>query len=265
MTPDAHYWDQTARNWQANGAHRLWRRHSDAVNTRLLSQWLADIDHNSNERPRLLKTDLFDEAFGNGLVDLLRQRAGAVVGIDVSPQVLAAARAHAPGAWHVAADVRQLPFADHAFDCIVSLSTLDHFQSHDQIETSMRELGRVLRPGGQLLLTLDNAANPIVWLRNVALFPWLHRVGIVPYFVGKTCGPKRLAGIVERAGLHVRDIRAVLHCPRVAAVAVAKGLHHAEPRSQRRFLDALMSFERMSSWPSRFISGYFVAVRAVKE
>jgi SAM-dependent methyltransferase len=240
-------------------AGRLWRRHSDAINSRLLARWLPP-----SGMKRVLKTDLFDEAFGDGLVSMLQQRAASVTGIDVSPQVLSAAGARCDGAARVAADVRQLPFADGSFDAVVSLSTLDHFTSHDQITAGVRELGRTLRGGGHLVLTMDNLLNPLVWLRNAVLFPWLHRVGIVPYFVGKTCGPRALRRVVEDAGLRVREVRAVLHCPRVLAVALARRLSGADERTRRRFLDTLVRFEHLDRLPTRFFSGYFVAALAVK-
>jgi ubiquinone/menaquinone biosynthesis C-methylase UbiE len=101
------------------------------------------------------------------------------------------------------ADVRRLPFADATFDAVVSLSTLDHFDLHTDIETSLAELVRVLRPGGTLILTLDNLANPIIALRAVLPFRLLQAAGVVPYEIGRTCGPRRLGRFVTRAGLEV--------------------------------------------------------------
>lgn len=259
MNPDASYWDRTARDFSVNAGQRLWRRHSDAVNSQLLARWLPQ-----SGLGRALKTDLFDEAFGQGLMRLLRQRASLVVGIDVSPQVLGTAAAQCDGATRMAADVRCLPFSDESFDAVVSLSTLDHFASQTEIESSLRQLRRVLRPGGQLILTMDNLSNPVVWLRNGMLYGWLHRVGIVPYFVGKTCGHKELCRLVADAGMDVKKVEAIMHCPRVLAVAFAKRLESANEATQRRFLRALQNFERLSRWPSRFLSGYFVAVHAIR-
>jgi SAM-dependent methyltransferase len=259
VNPNTQYWEQTARKCQADAAGRLWRRHSDAINARLLARWLPESGNAS-----LLKTDLFDEAVGDGLLSRLGERSALSVGMDVSEQVLLAARSRCPGAVRIAADVRQLPFADDSFDCVVSISTLDHFASHAEVHTSLVELRRVLRPGGLLVLTMDNLNNPVVWLRNVVLFPWLHRVGIVPYYVGKTAGQARLRNMVTSAGLEVRAVEATLHCPRVLAVSIAKRLSRADDRTQKRFLEFLMDFERLAHWPFRFVTGYFVAVRAVK-
>ncbi|GCE03871.1 class I SAM-dependent methyltransferase [Dictyobacter aurantiacus] len=44
-------------------------------------------------------------------------------------------------------DVRQLPYPDHSFDVIVSTISLHHWQ---ELEQPLRELYRVLKPGGRL-------------------------------------------------------------------------------------------------------------------
>ena len=46
------------------------------------------------------------------------------------------------------ADVRRLPLADNRVDVVLSNSTLDHFDTEQEIEESLHELARVLKPGG---------------------------------------------------------------------------------------------------------------------
>lgn len=130
---------------------------------------------------------------------------------------------------------------------------------------SLYELHRVLRVGGQLIITLDNLANPVVALRQVLPFRLLNHLGIVPYYVGVTFGPRRLLRILNQVGLEVGKVTAVMHCPRVLAVMLAYVLErYATPVIQRFFLRALMAFEHLSRWPTRFFTGYFVAVSAIK-
>src|SRR6202030_1884380 len=102
----------------------------------------------------LLKTDLFDEAMGSGLYPLLSARARRVAALDFAPSVLAAATIRHPALLWCAADVRRLPFASGAFDVVVSNSTLDHFDTREEIFASLRGFHRVLRPAGILLLTM---------------------------------------------------------------------------------------------------------------
>ena len=254
------YWDDVAAARQQDQLGGVWRRHADAVNAALIEKWLA-----SGRVGRILKTDVFDEAFGEGLYPLLAAHADNVVGTDISGTILAAASERHPGFETVHADVRQLPFEDDSFDAVVSISTLDHFESRAEILAGLRELTRVLRPGGQLLLTLDNLANPVVLLRNALPLRWLMGLRVVPYYVGATCGPRRLARYAGEAGLDVLDTAAIMHCPRVLAVPLARWLaKNGSDRAQERLLRALTSFEKLAGWPTRFLSGHFVAIRATK-
>lgn len=246
--------------WTVRQQYRMWRRHSDAVNTALLKRWLP-------ERPvdRLLKTDLFDEAVSNGLYAVLAPAAEHVIGVDVSAGVAEMAGRRHPALETKAADVRRLPFPDSSFDTVVSISTLDHFESREDIGVALREITRVLRPGGQLLMTLDNLAQPAVWLRSILPQGLMMRLGLIPYSVGRTLGPRGAWACCRDAGLNIEDATAVLHCPRALAVACTRLLErYASPRAQGRFLAGLSALEQLERWPTRYLTGYFVAIRASK-
>ena len=254
------YWETVGE--RSNGSHRqtLWRVHSDAVNGAWLARRLSGASIE-----RLLKTDLFDEARAAGLYPLLVARARTVVGIDLATSTVRAACARYSRLPGVGADVRALPFTSGAFDAVVSNSTLDHFGRVGDIATALEELHRVLRPGGQLLLTLDNSANPAVALRNALPFRPLNALGIVPCRVGVTCGPRRLQRAVQDAGFEVLEVDAILHCPRMLAVAAAALLDRfGSSRAQQRYLRGLMPFEQLAGWPTRFLTGYFTAIAARK-
>lgn len=256
----AAHWDAVAERWKQAPPQLLWRAYSDRFYRTLLQRWFPP-----GRAERTLKTDLFDEAYGQGLAPFLADRSQHVTGIDLSPVVLRAAQARHPRLEGVRADIRRLPFPDDWFDVVVSTSTLDHFSTLEDVRRSLHELFRVLQPGGHLLLTLDNAANPIIALRNALPFRLLNRLGLVPYYVGATCGPRRLRKMVRAAGFHVREVDAVLHCPRALAVKASRLLErHARPQTQRRFLRLLERFEALARWPTRFRTGHYVAVRAVK-
>lgn len=241
-------------------AEVLWRAHCDAVNGAQLARWLP-----ADPWARVLKTDLWDEAMGQGQVPLLAAHAGLVAGIDFVPAVVAAAVARHPRLRAALADVRRLPFATGAFDAVVSTSTLDHFSAPADIAVALRELHRVLGPGGRLLLTLDNRANPVVALRNAMPFQWLHRVGLVPYPVGATCGPRRLRRLVRASGFDVLETTALLHCPRVLAVAAARRRQRSgDAAADARFLARLLRWEVLARAPTRFLSAYFIGIHARK-
>ena len=262
-------WNSRAAPWLQAPVQPLWRRHSDAVNSLLLAEWL-------HGRPdSVLKTDLWDEAVGEGIYPALARRTDRVVGIDVSSAVVAAASSRHPGLSASQADIRALPFAEGEFGAIFSNSTLDHFDSPDDIVASLRECRRVLRPGGQLLVTLDNPWNPVVALSKALpreqlnkLWPRLRfasAIGLQSYRVGATLDVTRLREVLVELGFRVHETRAIVHAPRVVAVLAAEVLQRrAGAAAQERFLHALMRCEALSRLPTRFVTGQFVGARATK-
>ena len=89
-----------------------------------------------------------DLACGTGRYALLLEARGAapVVGTDRSPEMLR----RAPLAHRVHADMMDLPFADAQFDLVVSGLAVGHAPS---LDGWMREMARVLAPGGLLVFT----------------------------------------------------------------------------------------------------------------
>jgi SAM-dependent methyltransferase len=222
----------------------------------LLDRWLPDLRDRA-----LLKTDLWEEGVtGDELLFTLGSRAGSVSGIDLSPQVVAAARhrARARGlsARLIPADVRKLPFADASFDVVVSTSTLDHLD-RDGYTTALGELKRVLAPGGVLVVTFDNADNVGDPLLRVAA-----RLGFAPFPPTSSLTLSELRELLPGAGLQPRDSAHLVHGPRLLTTLCIRGLRLLPERwstpAARTLLGAFDSAGRR--WPARMAS--FVAVRA---
>jgi SAM-dependent methyltransferase len=254
------YWNNISRTFSGDEPQSLWRVHSDRVNVSLLADWLGE-----RQFTDILKTDLFDEAVSQGLYPYLRDHAHTVHGIDVAAESVSGARNRYPELKTICADVRKLPLKNHQFDLIVSNSTLDHFHTKGEIEKGLRELFRILKPGGELIISLDNLQNPIIGLRNLLPYRLLNKLHLVPYFVGKSHGRRGLTSALEKVGFEVLESRAIMHCPRVLAVAVAGMLQKKDSKKpQQRFLALLAHFEYLEKLPTRFFTGYFVAVHAFK-
>ena len=264
------YWDGVGAEWRTARPQRLWREYTDGLQLALIGRWggLSPTSAGGQAADAggaiLLKTDLFDEVTGRGLVPRLLAAGASVTGIDISPFIAAEAAARSPGLTAVAADVRSLPFPDGSFDMVFSGSTLDHFDSVSDIRAALDELGRVLRLGGRLILTMDNPANPLIRLRNGPLLAVLRRVGIVPYHVGVTLGPQALAAAVRDAGFEVTEVTAVMHCPRVIAVRAAAFVAWLPDTCRRAFLRCLSACEWLESMPSRWLTGHYVAIHALR-
>lgn len=89
---------------------------------------------------------------GTGLIlSRLDQVAADAVGVDVSSGMLR--RAHERGLRVVQASITALPFKDESFDAVCSFKVLAHVP---RIELALRELARVTRPGGHLILEVYN-------------------------------------------------------------------------------------------------------------
>jgi SAM-dependent methyltransferase len=94
-----------------------------------------------------------DVGCGTGETMALLRRLGAttVAGTDLSDDALAHARRRGGTATAMAALAEQLPFADACADVLVSTDVLEHL---DDDRRAVREYGRVLKPGGRLLVTV---------------------------------------------------------------------------------------------------------------
>jgi len=256
----AHYWDHVVDAWNQERADTVWRAHSDAVNSALLDRWLP-----AGPIPRLLKTDLFDEAVAEGVYPLLQSRAQHVIGIDISRRAVDAACGRYPRLHGMVADVLQLPFDDGRFHVIASISTLDHFDAPDKIVAGVRELYRILAPGGTLVVTLDNGSNPAVALRNSLPYPMLRGLHLIPHRMGVTFTARHFLGLLRSCSFDIRDVTYTVHCPRLAAAVTSRVVgNFGGPGIRARFMRLLSAAERVDGLPTRALTGYYVAVLAKK-
>jgi ubiquinone/menaquinone biosynthesis C-methylase UbiE len=101
---------------------------------------------------------VLDVACGTGVVARLAAEgvgaAGAVAGLDVHPGMLAVARSETPPdisiAWHQA-NADSMPVPDQAFDVVLCQMGLQFFSNK---LAALREMRRVLKPGGRALVSV---------------------------------------------------------------------------------------------------------------
>ena len=153
---------------------------------------------------------VLDAACGTGDLAVADHRAGAasVTGLDFSPRMLARARRKAPGLEWVEGDLLALPFPDDTFDA----ATVGFgVRNVADLELALRELGRVLRPGGRLavleITQPRGLLRPFFGLWFDRIVPLLGRTlpggaaySYLPASVARFPGAEELAALLERAG-----------------------------------------------------------------
>jgi len=106
--------------------------------------------------------------------EALRRRGYPCVGIDRARGLLAGARArHVPVA---VADGGCLPFPDAVFDFVVVVGVLHHVDGLAARGRVLREVHRVLRAGGRLVVHETNPRNPLFRFYMGYVFPLLKRI-----------------------------------------------------------------------------------------
>ncbi|HEU5245121.1 MAG TPA: methyltransferase domain-containing protein [Gaiellaceae bacterium] len=100
---------------------------------------------------------VLDVACGHGrIANRLAERGAAVTGLDADPFFLAKAQEAGSSAEYVEGDMRALPFADARFDAtLLWFTSLGYFDDEGN-RAVLRELRRVLRPGGRAVLDLNH-------------------------------------------------------------------------------------------------------------
>jgi ubiquinone/menaquinone biosynthesis C-methylase UbiE len=100
---------------------------------------------------------LLDVGCGTGHhMAALRERGFEVAGVDGSEEMLEHARAQNPGSEVRHADVEAIPFPDASFDFVVCIEVLRYLPGSARC---IKEMARVLKPGGVCLATATPAFN----------------------------------------------------------------------------------------------------------
>jgi demethylmenaquinone methyltransferase / 2-methoxy-6-polyprenyl-1,4-benzoquinol methylase len=152
---------------------------------------------------------VLDACCGTGdLAVAARARGADVVGLDFSERMLERARLKEPAIEWVRGDMLELPFDDASFDAVTVGFGV---RNVEDLEAGLRELRRVLRPGGRLgileITTPRGVLAPFyrVWFDRVV--PLLGRVlpggaayTYLPASVRRFPDPDALADLLARCG-----------------------------------------------------------------
>jgi ubiquinone/menaquinone biosynthesis C-methylase UbiE len=204
--------------WQLDGtAPELYQRHLVPAVT---AMWASDLADRADLAP---SERVLDVACGTGVVARLAAErvgtAGSVEAIDVNAGMLAVARS-LPGAvqWHHGSALA-LPFADAGFDVVFCQLGLQFLPDRS---LALREMRRVLAPGGRLALNVFGLIehNPATHALADALD---RRLGADASRAKRTehalADPDRLRALVTQAGFHAITLLTARETVRFASPA----------------------------------------------
>jgi ubiquinone/menaquinone biosynthesis C-methylase UbiE len=132
-----------------------------------------------------------------------------VVGTDIAARMLeTTARAAEHAGVHpelVRANLERLPFADREFDLVLCVQVIEHLLDPS---AGIRELARVLCPGGTLILTTDNTWALMTRMLNAPRWTtsWIlgaRRSRVLISFPHSHFKRRRLTRLLEEAGLSI--------------------------------------------------------------
>lgn len=245
-------WDTLAQGMKEPQFQEQIALYKREENLELISAWAPA------HAQTLLKTDLFEEGFGqDAILDALARTYPTVVGMDVSHVVAAAARTRLYGPGYVVSDACALPFKSQSFDLIVSISTLDHLPP-ELLAGALGELSRVLRPAGCLILTLDSRHNPLHVLSN-SLRRWLGRIHAERCYT-----LAEVEAALAPQAVTVTATTAVYHVPFPVNFLAKKARRAAGARADAWIRAVIAVCKRLGRLPTRFFTGRYIALRIVK-
>ena len=197
---------------------------------------------------------------GGGLLAEEFARAGfEVTGVDPAPESIQTARTHAEASglridYRTAAGER-LPFPDASFDHAACCDVLEHV---DDLDSVIREIARVLTPGG--LFFFDTVNRTLV--SKIAVIKlmqeWQSTAFGAPdsHIWEKFIKPAELTARCERYGIELREMRGI--APRANPLAVWLGLRRrAQGKITFRELGRLLDFQESQGLSASYM-GYAV-------
>ena len=244
--------DGSVKSYHLESNIALYRREE---HLRLFKKW-AD-----KEDLVVLKTDLFEEAFGPDLILDTLSEHHVCYGMDISAEIVKRAKERVPK--HVTlvnTDIRDTCFNTETFDLVFSTSTLDHFPKK-VLQKSLQDIKRILKNEGLLILTLDNKQNPF------------YRIGywLKQHIEKRQCLQERcysvgeVVHLVDEAGYEIDGLTSVVHII-TPFNKIALTMKKVMPRI---VFDTIVQMvidlgRKLTRLPTLYSTGWFIAIKCRK-
>jgi 2-polyprenyl-6-hydroxyphenyl methylase/3-demethylubiquinone-9 3-methyltransferase len=166
-----------------------------------LGQNLGRISQNGEGAPRVL-----DLGCGGGfLANALAEAGYRVTGLDQSPEALEVARRHD---WtgtveYRVGDALRLPFETGTFEAVALMDFLEHVEDPEAV---LREVSRVLKPGGLWFFHTFNRTRVADWVAIRAVEAFVANVPENLHLLRLFIRPQELRAQAGRAGLSITEI-----------------------------------------------------------
>lgn len=185
-------WSKVPTNYYQNGIknnffQRLWHTHK--IN--LAKKLIIDLNYKN----------CLDVGCASGFMisEIAKSNSDAkYYGIDVFDKAIDFAKAHYPDIKFAIASAEKLPFKTGTFDLIIFYETIEHVE---EPEKCLKEIKRVLRKGGTLLVTMDSGSL----LFRAIWFLWENTKGKI--WQGAHLHPfhhTELEELIKKAGFKIR-------------------------------------------------------------
>lgn len=169
------------------------------------------------EGKKFLKLDLWNEVNNTKILFWVAEKKAKVYGIDISSYLVKKAgknfaKEGLKGEFRVC-DMRDLKFPGNFFDFVYTMGTVEHVHDFDY---AIREIYRVLKPGGKAIIGVPNRTDP--FLRPTLVW-FMDKLAFYAYSPEHSFTRRELKLMLQSVGFGLKGDSGVLFMPGILRMA----------------------------------------------